>query len=38
MSRGAPDWIGIDPEIPVTGIARSAGGADGCDFSIAGAF
>jgi predicted hydrocarbon binding protein len=38
MLRGALDWIGIDPGIPVTEAECIAGGAAGCDFSIVGAF
>jgi len=38
MLRGALDWFGIDPAVPVTEFACSAGGAAGCDFSIVGAF
>jgi predicted hydrocarbon binding protein len=38
MLRGALDWFGVDPAVPVTEIECSAGGAAGCVFSIAGAF
>jgi predicted hydrocarbon binding protein len=38
MLRGALDWFGIDPAVPITEVACSAGGAAGCDFSIVGAF
>jgi len=38
MLRGALDWFGIDPAVPVRETGCAAGGAAGCDFSIAGAF
>ncbi len=38
MLRGALDWLGIDPAVPVTETGCIAGGAAGCDFSIVGAF
>jgi predicted hydrocarbon binding protein len=38
MLRGALDWFGIDPTVPITEVACSASGAAGCDFSIVGAF
>ncbi|MGB7537527.1 MAG: hypothetical protein WBM17_03215 [Anaerolineales bacterium] len=38
MLRGALDWFGIDPAVPVTEIECGAGGASGCDFSIVDAF
>ncbi len=38
MLRGALDWFGVDPAIPVTEAECIAGGAAGCDFSIVGAF
>jgi predicted hydrocarbon binding protein len=37
MLRGALDWLGIDPAIPVIEIQCIAGGAPGCDFSLPGA-
>jgi predicted hydrocarbon binding protein len=38
MLRGALDWFGIDPAIPVTEVECIAGGAPVCEFSITGAF
>lgn len=37
MLRGALDWFGIDPAIPVTELECIAGGAPVCEFTIAGA-
>ncbi len=38
MLRGALDWFGVDPAVPVTEAECIAGGAAECDFSIVGAF
>jgi predicted hydrocarbon binding protein len=38
MLRGALDWFGIDPSVPVTEVECGAGGPAGCDFSIMGEF
>jgi predicted hydrocarbon binding protein len=38
MWRGALDWFGVDPAIPVRELECIAGGNAGCDFSITGAF
>jgi predicted hydrocarbon binding protein len=38
MWRGALDWLGIDPDIPVAEEVCLASGGAGCVFSISGAF
>lgn len=38
MLRGALDWFGFDPELPVSETECIACGAHGCDFSFAGIF